>query len=64
MEPEWSGAQNGAQRLAWDQVLRPVGAELATGAPEMSVQVAEEIGQRLPDLLPDGESFEDNRASS
>ena len=64
MEPEWSRAQDGAQRRAWDQVLRPVAAELATRAREMSVEVTEAIGERLPDLLPDRESFEANRAST
>ena len=64
MEPEWSGVRDGAPRRAWDQVLRPVGAELAKRAREMSTQVTEEIGQRLPDLLLDSESFEANRAST
>ena len=64
MEPEWPRAQNGAQRRAWDQVLRPVAAELVTRAREMSVQVVGTIGERLPDLLPDRESFESNRASA
>ena len=60
MEPEW----NSRQRRAWDQVLRPVAGELAAGAREMSVEVTQAIGQRLPDLLPDPESFEANRAST
>ena len=64
MEPEWSRARDGAPRRAWDQVLRPVAAELAKRAREMSVQVTEAIGQRLPDLLLDSESFEANRAST
>ena len=43
---------------------RPVAAELASAAPEMSAQLAHAIGDRLPDLLPDSESFEANRASN
>lgn len=64
MEPAWTRAQGPAQRSAWDQVLRPVAAELATHAPEMSVEVVKAISERLPDLLPDGESLEANRAST
>ena len=52
------------QRRAWEQVLRPVAAELAACAAEMSVEVTGAIGQRLGDLLPDPESFEANRAST
>jgi PucR C-terminal helix-turn-helix domain/GGDEF-like domain len=64
MEPESSRAQDAAQRRAWEQVLRPVAAELMSGAREMSAQVTRAIGDRLPGLLPDAESFEANRASS
>ncbi len=64
MEPEWSRAQGGAQRLAWDQVLRPVAAKLATRAGAMSVEVVGAIGELLPELLRDSESFESNRAST
>ena len=64
MEPEWSRAQDAAQRRAWEQVLRPVAAELMAAAREMSGQVTRAIGDRLPGLLPDAESFEANRASS
>ena len=64
MEPQWSRARDGVQRRAWEQVLRPVAAELAACAAEMSVEVTGAIGQRLGDLLPDPESFEANRAST
>ena len=64
MEPAWSRAQGLAQRSAWDQVLKPVGAELAANARKMSVEVVKTISERLPDLLPDDESFEANRAST
>ena len=63
MEPEWSRVRDGAARRAWEEVLRPVAAELALRAPEMSLRVVDEIGQQLPDLLPDRESSEANRAS-
>ena len=45
-------------------MLRPVAAELAACAAELSVEVTGAIGQRLGDLLPDPESFEANRAST
>ena len=60
MEREWDSGQ----RRAWDRVLRPVAGELTAGAREMSVEVTRAIGERLPDLLPDPESFEANRAST
>lgn len=64
MEPEWSRVRSGEQRWAWERVLRPVAGELTAGAREMSVELTRTIGERLPDLLPDDESFEANRASS
>jgi hypothetical protein len=64
MEPEWSRAQDAAQRRAWEQVLRPVAAELLSAARGMSAQLAQAIGDRLPDLLPNAESYEANRASN
>ena len=64
MEPEWSRALNSGQRRAWDQVLRPIAGELTAGAREMSAEVTRAIGERLPDLLGDPESFEANRAST
>ena len=64
MEPEWSRAQDAAQRHAWEQILMPVAAELTSAAREMSAQLARAIGDRLPGLLPDAESFEANRASN
>ena len=64
MEPQWSRARDGVQRRAWEQVLRPVAAELAAGA-------AGDVGRgdrgdrrATCDLLPDPESFEANRAST
>ncbi len=64
VEPQWSRARNEAQRRAWEQVLRPAAAELATRAREMSVDVTRSIGQSLGDLLADPEAFEANRAST
>ena len=64
MEPEWSRVKDGAERRAWEEVLRPVGEELTTRARDISVEVTREIGERLGDLLPDAESFEANRAST
>ena len=64
MEPDWSRALNSGQRRAWEMVLRPVAGELVARAREMSVEVTRAIGERLPDLLPDPESFEANRAST
>jgi len=64
MQPEWSNAQTGLQRRAWEDVLRPVAALVAERARAMSVEVAEAIDARLPDLQPDAESLEANRASA
>ncbi len=64
MEPEWKHIQTRAQRSAWEQVLRPLAAELVSAAPEMSVDIVRTIGERLPDLLSDQESLEANRAST
>lgn len=62
--PEWTRVENNAQRLAWEQVLRPVAGKLTTRAREMSVDVTQVIGERLPGLLPNPELFEGNRAST
>ena len=65
MEPEWSRARDSVQRRAWDQVLRPVAAELTAGAREMSV--AGDAGDRrtcYPTWCATPESFEANRAST
>ena len=64
MDPQWSRAQSNRERQAWDQVLRPVAGELTAAAREMSIEVTAAIGERVPDLLPDPESFEANRAST
>ena len=64
VNPEWSRAQHGEQRRAWDQVLRPVASELTARAHEMSVEVTQAIGEQLPDLLSNPEAFEANRAST
>jgi hypothetical protein len=63
MQPEWSNAQTGLQRRAWEDVLRPVAALVAERARAMSVEVVEAIDARLPDLGADAESLEANRAS-
>ena len=64
MEQDWSQALNSGQRRAWETVLRPVARQITAGAPAMSIEVTRAIGARLPDLLPDAESFEANRAST
>src|SRR5579862_4194131 len=64
MELGWTRAQGTATRAAWEQVLRPVAGELTRIARAMSVEGVEEIAELPPDLLPDAESFEGNRASA
>ena len=64
MHPEWHQAQTGVNRQTWEQVLQPMAAELAEHAHAMSTEVVETINKRLPDLMPDAESFEANRASA
>ena len=64
MEPQWGRMQTRVQRRVWEQVLRPVADALSAGAREMSVEITRAIGERLPDLVLDPESFEANRAST
>ena len=55
MEPSAGRSRSAAPG---NEVLRPVAAELAAAGPrKCRVEVTEEIGQQLPDLLPDRESF-------
>ena len=64
MQPEWERARTEANRQAWENVLRPVAAELASQAQQISVGVVNVIGAQLPELIVDAESFEANRAST
>ena len=53
-----------AARSTWSEVLRPLAADIRARAPELSEAIVAQIRERLPDLFPDPESFEENRRSA
>jgi PucR-like helix-turn-helix protein/diguanylate cyclase with GGDEF domain len=64
VEPELHGAPSPQAHRAWEQVLRPLALNLASNAHALSVAMLDQIRPQLPDLFPDPEAVESNRASS
>jgi DNA-binding PucR family transcriptional regulator len=64
MEPQWERARGASAQRVWADVLRPVAAELASEAHALSNEVIAYVTQQVPELVPDPELAEENRASS
>ena len=64
MDPEFEPARAPRARRAWSEILKPLAADLRTGAPELSIAVVADIRERFPELFPTEDDFEENRASS
>jgi len=64
VEPEWEPAREPDARRAWEQVLRPLAAGVVEDARELSELAMAFIRPRIPELFPDSESEEENRAST
>lgn len=64
MEAEWDRAREPAARRAWEELLRPMAADLEAAAGELSRQVGDYVREQLPDLVADPEGLEENRAST
>ena len=62
MPPEWERARS--EERAWVEVLQPVARELAEQAHDLSRAAVAHIGAQLPELFPDPEASEENRAST
>lgn len=64
MEPQWEPARGASAQRVWADVLRPVAAELAGHAHELSCEAVAYISEQLSELFPDPELAEENRAST
>lgn len=53
MEPRWPPLQEPTARKAWDEVLKPVGAQLQTCAPQFAARIVERLQADLPTIVPD-----------
>lgn len=62
--PEWASARPPEAQGIWDEILRPVAAGLEQDANRLSHEMLDYIGPHLPELFPDPESVEENRASA
>jgi sugar diacid utilization regulator len=64
VEPKWQRAREPDARTVWEQVLRPFAGELEANAGPLSHVIVAHIHEELPELFPDPESLEENRAST
>ena len=64
MIPEWEPARAPEAQRVWSEVLRPVAEGLARDARELSDRALAHIRAQIPELFPDPESVEENRAST
>jgi DNA-binding PucR family transcriptional regulator len=64
VESDPRGAASAEAGRAWERVVRPLAAEVAARAHELSVEVVDRIRPQLPVLFPDPEAVEANRAST
>ncbi len=63
-DPRFEPARAPRARRAWSEILKPLAADLLTGAPELATAVVGEIRERFPELFPTDDDFEENRAST
>jgi DNA-binding PucR family transcriptional regulator len=64
MEPQWERARGASAQRVWAEVLCPVAAELANSAHGLSDEAIGYIAEQIPELVPDPELAEENRAST
>lgn len=64
MEPQWERALSPAAKQAWSGLLRPLAVDLQNRASELSKAAVADVRGELPELFPDPESGEENRAST
>jgi DNA-binding PucR family transcriptional regulator len=62
--PEWEPARSAEAQEVWSDVLRPVAEGLGRDAGPLSEQALAYIRSQIPELFPDPESAEENRAST
>ncbi|OBI94087.1 hypothetical protein A5660_12430 [Mycobacterium alsense] len=53
MEPRWPPLHEPTARKAWNEVLKPVAAQLQTCAPQLAAQLVERLQVDLPTIVPD-----------
>ncbi|OBF81163.1 hypothetical protein A5791_05805 [Mycobacterium sp. 852002-51163_SCH5372311] len=63
MEPRWPPLQDPIARDAWNEVLKPVAAELQTCAPQLAVRIVERLQAELPKIVPDASAVAEQLAS-
>ena len=64
VEPEWEPARSPEARRIWSEILRPMAEGLRRDAHRLSDDATAFTRTQLPDLFPDPESAEENRAST
>lgn len=64
MDPQWEPARSPAARAVWLELLRPMAEGLRRDARQLSEEAVAYIRPHLPELFPDPESVEENRAST
>ena len=60
MEPQFAPARSPHARAVWEEVLRPLAAELQAGVGPLAVDVVQAIREEFPELFEQPGSFEEN----
>ncbi len=63
MEPRWPPLREPAARKAWNEVLKPVAAQLQTRATQLAARIVECLQADLPKIVPDATAVAEQRAS-
>lgn len=63
MGDEWDRLAQAPNRPIWEQVLRPVGAELRAEAPRLTQSMLTSMQAALPDVMPTAETVAENAVS-
>jgi uncharacterized protein YukE len=63
MEPRWPPLQESSAHKAWQEVLRPIAAEMQTCAPQLAGRIVDRYQSELPKIVPDASAVAEQLAS-
>lgn len=63
MEPRWPPLQEPTARKVWNDVLKPVAAQMQTCAPQLAARLVERLQADLPTIVPDATAVAEQLAS-
>ena len=64
MEVQWPPARDPDAHRAWQQVLRPIAAELRDSGAQLAERALDRMRAELPELFPDAQTIQDQLAST